>query len=227
MNNKVKSLIASGVLIVGMTSTSLALETFEGNDSNTCIVTEKHTELKSIKLETEGGKQYNILNDAVIVSTGSDNKMATVVSNGLVNIEYIHMKGGNGFNCYNAEDGFVEMVCPLNNGGNIPEISHITIFYTEVTYDEIDVDGDGVTDGVDLDGDGVIDKGETPDEPEDPDNPNPPEDPDEPDTPVVPSPPTGDTFSMVSMSLLGGVSGLVLIVKMFFKKFNKKNNSNK
>ena len=155
MNKKIIGLVASGMLVLSYGNV-YAMETFKGNDSNNKEHMALHEGYSVYKIEeTQANGVYEIEEGKIKVYIGGDNRVATVVTQG-AEVFVVHMKGGNGFNCYVAEDSFTNMVCPPNNGGNIPSISHITIFY-KVTQQNIDEDGDGIIDGVDLDGDGVID----------------------------------------------------------------------
>ena len=207
MNKKLIGLVASGMLVLSYGNV-YAMETFKGNDSNNTEHMALHEGYSVYKIEeTQANGVYEIEEGKIKVYIGGDNRVATVVTQG-AEVFVVHMKGGNGFNCYVAEDSFTNMVCPPNNGGNIPSISHITIFY-KVTQQEIDEDGDGIIDGVDLDGDGVVDKG-TPSTPENP------------DVPEV-NPPSGDLTNIVGLGVLSGVSGLALFGKLLLNRKDKKN----
>jgi hypothetical protein len=55
-----------------------------------------------------------------------------------VPVTKVYMKGGNGYNEYNygsagttADSG---LVCPRNNGGNVPQISHVSFCFGTVAY---------------------------------------------------------------------------------------------
>ena len=207
MNKKIIGLVASGMLVLSYGNV-YAMETFEGNDSNNKEHMALHEGYSVYKIEeTQANGVYEIEEGKIKVYIGGDNRVATVVTQG-AEVFVVHMKGGNGFNCYVAEDSFTNMVCPPNNGGNIPSISHITIFY-KVTQQNIDEDGDGIIDGVDLDGDGVVDKG-TPSNPENP------------EVPEV-NPPSGDLTNIVGLGVLSGISGLALAFKLFLNRKDKKN----
>ena len=207
MNKKIIGLVASGMLVLSYGNV-YAMETFEGNDSNNKEHMALHEGYSVYKIEeTQANGVYEIEEGKIKVYIGGDNRVATVVTQG-AEVFVVHMKGGNGFNCYVAEDSFTNMVCPPNKGGNIPSISHITIFY-KVTQQNIDEDGDGIIDGVDLDGDGVVDKG-TPSNPENP------------EVPEV-NPPSGDLTNIVGLGVLSGISGLALAFKLFLNRKDKKN----
>lgn len=207
MNKKIIGLVASGMLVLSYGNV-YAMETFKGNDSNNKEHMALHEGYSVYKIEkTQANGVYEIEGGKIKVYIGGDNRVATVVTQG-AEVFVVHMKGGNGFNCYVAEDSFTNMVCPPNNGGNIPSISHITIFY-KVTQQNIDEDGDGIIDGVDLDGDGVVDKG-TPSTPENP------------EIPEV-NPPSGDLTNIVGLGALSGISGLALAFKLFLNRKDKKN----
>lgn len=196
MNKKVKALLVAGLLVVGMSGNIFAYNTFEGNDSNTEIVSEKHEGLFQAKIENpKAGETYTLQDGNIIVIISEDGKSATVQTKegATVTVTHVHMKGGNGFNCYLAEEGFVNMVCPENNGGKTPEISHITVIFDYV--DKTDTDEDGIPDFKD-------DEPKPPVEPEEPEEPQPeepkPEEPkpDEKD-PVIVDPETGDTSLLI------------------------------
>ena len=110
----------------------------EGNDSN--HTSHKHNGLRTEKLEpTNANGKYTLANGNIKISVGKDNKDITIeVLDESINIEYVHMKGGNAFNCYDYKGDLLNgsgkdsgLYCPVNKGGNIPEISHITIFWSE------------------------------------------------------------------------------------------------
>lgn len=110
----------------------------EGNDSN--HASHKHNNLRSEKLEpTNANGEYILANGNIKISVGKDNKDITIeVLDESINIEYVHMKGGNAFNCYDYKGDLLNgsgkdsgLYCPVNKGGNTPEISHITVFWSE------------------------------------------------------------------------------------------------
>ena len=152
MSKRFKSLIMSLCLVVMLGTSPVfgASETFTGNDENHSeqkhsIYSEENPDgFKVIKINSpKKGGTYNVGN-RITVKISSDGTKATVTSEeyelegsgkGIEVINFVHMKGGNAFNCYYNTEGnpcdFTDLVCPNNNGGNVPEISHINIFYTE------------------------------------------------------------------------------------------------
>lgn len=210
MNKKVKALLVAGLLVVGMSGNTFAYNTFEGNDSNTEIVSEKHEGLFQAKIENpKAGETYTLQDGNIIVVISADGKSATVQTKegATVTVTHVHMKGGNGFNCYLAEEGLVNMQCPENNGGKIPEISHITIIFDYA--DKTDTDEDGIPDF--KDDEPVV----PPVEPEEP-KPEEPK-PDEPKEPSITDPETGDKSMMVFGAAIVVAGGVVYVL-------NKKDN---
>ncbi len=137
------------VVILGTSPVFGASETFTGNDENHSehqhsIYSEKNPNgFKVIKIDSpKAGKTYNV-GKGITVKISDDGTKATITSKeyeldgytGKEFINFVHMKGGSSFKCYyNAEESpfdFTDLVCPNNNGGNVPEISHINIFYAE------------------------------------------------------------------------------------------------
>ena len=200
MNKKVKALIVAGLLVVGMSGNIFAYNTFEGNDSNTEIVSEKHEGLFQAKIENpKAGETYTLQDGNIIVVISADGKSATVQTKegATVTVTHVHMKGGNGFNCYIAEEGLVDMICPPNKGGKQPEISHITVVFDYA--DKTDTDGDGIPDF----------KDDEPVPPEPPVEPEEPEPPVEPEEPEIEDPNTGDG-SMIAFGAAVVVAGGVV-----------------
>ena len=203
MNKKVKALLVAGLLVVGMSGNIFAYNTFEGNDSNTEIVSEKHEGLFQAKIENpKAGETYTLQDGNIIVIISEDGKSATVQTKegATVTVTHVHMKGGNGFNCYTAGEGLVNMQCPENNGGKIPEISHITVVFDYV--DKTDTDGDGTPDF----------KDDTPKPPEEEPKPEEPKPPVEPEEPEIVDPETYDGSMIavgVGVVIAGGALYLV------------------
>lgn len=169
MNKKIKSLLVAGLLVVGMSGNAFAYSTFEGNDSNTEIVAEKHEGLLQAKIDNpKAGETYTLQDGNIIVVISEDGKSATVQTKegATVTVTHVHMKGGNGFNCYTAEEGLVDMQCPENKGGKIPEISHITVIFDYA--DKTDTDEDGVPDFKDDEPIAPPEEEPKPEEPKDP-----------------------------------------------------------
>lgn len=139
MNKKVKSLLAGGLLVVGMSGNVFALKPnkYYGNDGKGQC---EHTGSKLDNVDTlEGGKSYEI-EGVIRITLSGDKKYAKVEpikdENGydLVKINAIHVKGADAYNCYVLGDGETwaqNLSSPLKNG-KIPEISHITVDYTAV-----------------------------------------------------------------------------------------------
>ena len=139
MNNKIASLIVSGMIFVCMGTNALALEIMEydGNDGKGQCA---HSVTDANKLESPAVGEH-MLGEFVKITVSEDKKYAKVESlrdefgYDLVKINAVHMKGGNGYHCYIFDDGETwasNLSCPLNKKRQIPEISHITVDYTVV-----------------------------------------------------------------------------------------------
>ena len=142
MNNKIASLIASGMIFVCMGTNALALEKMEhdGNDGKGQC---EHSVTGANKLESPTSGEH-MLGEFVKITVSEDKKYAKVESlkddfgYDFVKINAVHMKGGSGYHCYIFDAGETwasDLSCPLNKGGQIPEISHITVDYTVVPED--------------------------------------------------------------------------------------------
>lgn len=144
MNKKIKSLLAGGLLVVGMGGNIFAAEQITGNDKD-----HQHKDFLELKIDSpKAGKTYDL--QQVTVKISEDGKYATVTdkttgdqNQDKIIVEKVHMKGGNALNCYDKSEGFNDLVCPNNGGDNIPGISHITIYLSQPNTD---ADGDGIPD---------------------------------------------------------------------------------
>lgn len=110
---------------------------FEGNDSNTSIEGEHHESALSEKIDNpKANSEYFVANGAIKVTTDAENKIANVevVDTNRAVLVTVHVKAGNGFNCYISSDGLGAsgLFGGTNKHGKIQEISHITVFYNEV-----------------------------------------------------------------------------------------------
>lgn len=155
MNKKVKSLLAGGLLVVGMSGNVFALEQnrYYGNDGNGAPCRHEHVgEANKIENPTDG--VYELGGVVKVTVNGKYAKVEPIKDEheyDLAEIEAIHLKGGNGYHCYvldkgNGETWAENLSCPLNKGENIPNISHITVIYKEVPKSERpDPDGKGDT----------------------------------------------------------------------------------
>ena len=129
---------------------------YEGNDSNTSIQSEKHETSLSEKIDSpKANGEYYVANGAIKVTTDSENKLASVevVDATKAVLTHVHVKAGNGFRCYESTDGFGAsgLWGNTNKHGKIQEISHITVFYHEVhvpgfVVPEVVIDHDHETD---------------------------------------------------------------------------------
>ena len=143
MNKKIKSLVISGLIVMFMGTNVFALEKmeYEGNDGKGQC---SHNVSDVNKLDSPTVGEH-MLGEFVKITVSEDLKYAKVESlkdeygYDYVKINAVHMKGGNGYNCYVFDAGETwasDLSCPLNNGGQIPEISHITVDYTIVPESE-------------------------------------------------------------------------------------------
>ena len=142
MNNKIASLIVSIMIFVCMGTNTLALEKKEhdGNDGKGQC---EHSVTDANKLESPKAGEH-MLGEFVKITVSEDKKYAKVESlrdefgYDLVKINAVHMKGGSRYHCYIFDAGETwasNLSCPLNKGGQIPEISHITVDYSIVPED--------------------------------------------------------------------------------------------
>ena len=163
MNKKIKSLIVTGLLVVGMSGNVFGLEKEEckGNDGKGQC---EHKVSDDNKLESPTPGVHT-LGGVVKITVSEDGKYAKVEplkdENGydLAKIKAVHMKGGPNYYCFVLEEGetwVANLSCPLNGGNNIPEISHITVDFEAVHESERPAPGE---------------KGDEPEEPEVPHTP--------------------------------------------------------
>lgn len=154
LNKRIKSVLVAGLLILGMSGNAFALEQnfYKGNDKGQCECSIDN------KLENPSTGEH-ILDGVIKITISEDGKYAKIEplkdENGydLAKIHAVHMKGGPNYYCYklNAEESWVDnLSCPLNGGGKIPEISHISVDYEVVPESERpapeDKDKDGIPD---------------------------------------------------------------------------------
>ena len=149
MNKKVKSLLVAGLLVVGMSGNVFGLEKteYEGNDGKGQC---EHSVANKLEEPTAG---EHIIAGVVKVTVSADRKYAKVeplkneAGVTLAKINAVHMKGGPNYNCYvlGEDEGWVDnLSCPLNGGKKIPEISHISVDFELIEFD--DKNGNGVPD---------------------------------------------------------------------------------
>ena len=149
LNKRIKSMLVVGLLVVGMSGNAFALDKteYDGNDGKGQC---SHTVSGANKLENPSAGEH-ILGGVIKITVSADKKYAKVeplkddYGYDLAKIKAVHMKGGDGYNCYVLEEGetWVEnLSCPLNNGGKIPDISHITVDYKVVPESERPIPGD-------------------------------------------------------------------------------------
>ena len=143
MNKKIKSLIVAGLLVVGMSGNAFGLEKdeYNGNDGKGQC---SHEVSEDNKINSPSAGEH-ILGGVVKITVSEDKKYAKVEplkdENGydLAKIKAVHMKGGPNYNCFVLGEGetwVADLSCPLNDGGNIPEISHITVDFEVVPESE-------------------------------------------------------------------------------------------
>ena len=157
--NKTIPLLATASLLFGnMTSLAAVQEPvhFNGNDSNTSIEGEHHESSLEEKIDSpKANGEYYVANGAIKVTTDSENKIASVevVDPNRAVLTHVHIKSGDGFNCYISTDGLGAsgLWGNTNKHGKIQEISHITVFYNEVhvpefVVPEVVIDHDHETD---------------------------------------------------------------------------------
>lgn len=194
MNKKVKSLLVAGLLVVGMSGNVFGLEKteYKGNDGKEQC---EHSVANKIDSPTAG---EHIIAGVVKVTISEDLKYAKVeplkneAGVTLAKINAVHMKGGPNYNCYvlGEDEGWVaNLSCPLNGGKNIPEISHISVDFDVIEFDDENKNG-------------IPDHKEVPEDPEVPENPI--------SGPVDPQ--TGDVGMMgVAVVAVASAAGLYLL----------------
>ena len=149
LNKRIKSLLVAGLLVIGMSGNAFALEKnkYNGNDGQGQC---SHTVSDDNKLENPSVGEHT-LGDVIKITVSADKKYAKVeplkdaYGYNLAKIKAVHMKGGPNYNCYvlgNGETWVENLSCPLNGGGKIPEISHITVDYEVVPESERPVPDD-------------------------------------------------------------------------------------
>ena len=158
MYRTTKALLTTLLLVSPLVAQATVNEgvSYEGNDSNTSIQSEKHEASLSEKIDSpQANGEYYVANGAIKVTTDSENKLASVevVDATRAVLTHVHVKAGNGFRCYESTDGFgaSELYGNVNGKGKIQEISHITVFYNEVhvpefVVPEVVIDHDHETD---------------------------------------------------------------------------------
>ena len=158
MYKTTKALLTTLLLVSPLVAQATVNEgvSYEGNDSNTSIQSEKHEASLSEKIDSpQANGEYYVANGAIKVTTDSENKLASVevVDATRAVLTHVHVKAGNGFRCYESTDGFgaSELYGNVNDKGKIQEISHITVFYNEVhvpefVVPEVVIDHDHETD---------------------------------------------------------------------------------
>ena len=144
MKKKTMAVAMMMALLVGGNTSFAAVNDavhFEGNDSNTSIESEHHEGAMSDKIDNpQANGEYFVANGAIKVTTDAENKIASVevVDENRAVLVTVHVKAGNGFNCYISSDGLGAsgLFGGTNKHGKIQEISHITVFYHEVHVPE-------------------------------------------------------------------------------------------
>ena len=139
MYKTTKALLTTLLLVSPLVAQATVNEgvSYEGNDSNTSIQSEKHEASLSEKIDSpQANGEYYVANGAIKVTTDSENKLASVevVDATKAVLTHVHVKASDGFRCYESTDGFGAsgLWGNVNNKGKIQEISHITVFYHEV-----------------------------------------------------------------------------------------------
>lgn len=146
MNKKVKSLLVAGLLVVGMSGNVFGLEKteYEGNDGKGQC---EHSVVNKIDSPAAG---EHIIAGVVKVTVSADRKYAKVeplkneAGVTLAKINAVHMKGGPNYNCYvlGEDEGWAaNLSCPLNGGKKIPEISHISVDFDVIEFDDENENG--------------------------------------------------------------------------------------
>ena len=144
MKKKTMAVAMVMALLVGGNTSFAAVNDavhFEGNDSNTSIESEHHEGAMSDKIDNpQANGEYFVANGAIKVTTDAENKIASVevVDENRAVLVTVHVKAGDGFNCYISSDGLGAsgLFGGTNKHGKIQEISHITVFYHEVHVPE-------------------------------------------------------------------------------------------
>ena len=144
MKNKTMAVVMMMALLVGGNTSFAAVNDavhFDGNDSNTSIESEHHEGAMSDKIDNpQANGEYFVANGAIKVTTDAENKIANVevVDENRAVLVTVHVKAGNGFNCYISSDGLGAngLIGGTNKHGKVQEISHITVFYHEVHVPE-------------------------------------------------------------------------------------------
>lgn len=139
MYKTTKALLTTLLLVSPLVAQATVNEgvSYEGNDSNTSIQSEKHEASLSEKIDSpKANGEYYVANGAIKVTTDSENKLASVevVDATKAVLTHVHVKASDGFRCYESTDGFGAsgLWGNVNKHGKIQEISHITVFYHEV-----------------------------------------------------------------------------------------------
>ena len=139
MYKTTKALLTTLLLVSPLVAQATVNEgvSYEGNDSNTSIQSEKHEASLSEKIDSpQANGEYYVANGAIKVTTDSENKLASVevVDATKAVLTHVHVKASDGFRCYESTDGFGAsgLWGNVNKHGKIQEISHITVFYHEV-----------------------------------------------------------------------------------------------
>lgn len=113
-------------------ASTLAPAYFEGNDTGV-----EHPPTTGEKVDNPvAGGVYTVANGNIKITLSEDGKTMTVEElDEYTDVAFIHVKGGNGYYIYTIPTEatmIINLVSPLNAGGNIPEISHFTIFVSYV-----------------------------------------------------------------------------------------------
>ena len=102
MYKTTKALLATLLLVSPLVAHGAVNEgvSYEGNDSNTSIQSEKHETSLSEKIDSpKANGEYYVANGAIKVTTDSENKLASVevVDATKAVLTHVHVKAGNGF----------------------------------------------------------------------------------------------------------------------------------
>ena len=116
--------LALAMALVSATS-SVSFQDFEGNYTNSYTV--DPPEDKIIYLNNDGTKSNVVTDKYVVFDVSDDGTRLSFQATGIL-VYQIFLKGGEHYRIYSfLPDGVTEandLVCPLNHGGNIPQISH-------------------------------------------------------------------------------------------------------